>query len=289
VIALAFLATLASDSWGQSKQPPSKQTAQPPATDPRGTDQVPLAVKILPATDAKEQAEKSEHDRKEKAAIDEKLAFETQRIANYTTRLAWFTLMLFGVAVLQAGLFLWQLGYMRKGMKDATIAARAASRSATATVAQAKVARNSAIKLQRPYIFVFGVQRLLRDVPEFYAEFTIANFGAIPAIIEDVFVGFVFSDRGEPPMPLRMGDDHTLSTNPIFAAGERRDKIPEYIPDGMDSGSVVVNFSEGDPLGEDQTSRISPTWNVPPNSDVFFRVVVRYRGPFSAGHETAAM
>src|SRR6266478_4838934 len=53
-IALALLAAFTSDSWGQSKQPPpNKQTTQPPATDQRGTDQVPLAVKVLPAQDAK--------------------------------------------------------------------------------------------------------------------------------------------------------------------------------------------------------------------------------------------
>ena len=134
-MALALLAAFASDSWGQSQKPSpqSKQPTQAPTPDQRGTDSVPLTVKVLPATDAKEQADKAEHERKEKAVIDEKLAFETQRIADYTDRLALFTVLLFSVAILQAGLFFWQLRYMRQGMRDAEMAARAAQDSAEAT------------------------------------------------------------------------------------------------------------------------------------------------------------
>jgi hypothetical protein len=151
-IALTFLAAFTSESSAQSKQPPdqSKQATQPPASDPRGADQVPLAIKILPATDAKEQAEQAERDRKDKAVLDEKLAFETQRIADYTERLARFTIFLFCVAIAQAVLFAWQLAYMRQSMRDATTAATAAKRSAVATISQAKVARDTLTKVHRP-------------------------------------------------------------------------------------------------------------------------------------------
>jgi hypothetical protein len=126
VIALALLAVIASDSWAQSKQPSPQ--SKPPATDQRGTDQIPLSVKILPATDAKEQADKTERDRKEKAIIDEKLAFETQRIADYTDWLAVFTGLLFLIAILQAALFFWQLRYMRDEGKRARAAFISANR-----------------------------------------------------------------------------------------------------------------------------------------------------------------
>jgi hypothetical protein len=120
VIAIALLAVVRSDSWGQSQdQPPSDPATQPSAADQRGTDQAPLAIKILPSPDAEEQADKAERERKEKAVIDEKLAFETQRIADYTDRLAWFTCLLFGIAVFQAGLFFWQLRLMRDDAKRA--------------------------------------------------------------------------------------------------------------------------------------------------------------------------
>ena len=190
-IALALLAAFTSDSWGQSKQPPpSKQTTQPPATDQRGTDQVPLAVKVLPAPDAKEQADKAERDRKEKAVIDEKLAFETQRIADYTNRLAWFTVMLFGVAILQAALFFYQLRYMRQGMKDATIAANAARDGAAAANEQAK----AIIVAERPYVFfkitkpglISQNERLIPDTEtKGRLHFELINAGRTPAMLDE--------------------------------------------------------------------------------------------------------
>jgi hypothetical protein len=195
-----------------------------------------------------------------------------------------FTLWLVIVGAGQAGLFLWQLRYMAKGMKDATITARAAQRSAVATAAQAEVARDSAIKLQRPYVFVFGVSEFLAT-DKFYVNYTVANYGAIPAILEDVFVGFVFSDRGALEVPPRIWDDHDLAISPIFEAGAKRNTLTEFIPTGMDTGgSIIVT----DSAGGFERARIAPEWNVPSNSDVFFRVVIRYRGPFSGGHETSA-
>jgi hypothetical protein len=153
VVVLALLAAFASDSRGESNQPPpSKQTTQSPTADQRGTDQVPFAVKILPAPDAKEQADKTERDRKEKAVVDERLTSETQRIADYTSRLAWFTFMLFGIAVLQAGLFFWQLRYMRQGMRDAEIAAKAADDSAKVARESVVLAENTAKRQLRAYL-----------------------------------------------------------------------------------------------------------------------------------------
>src|SRR5258708_4720130 len=94
------LLLLMGTALAQSSQPstssnsPSKKAAQPTTTDQRGTDQSPLSVKILPGPQTKEQADKEERERREKASIDEKLAFETQRIADYTFYLGIFTLAL---------------------------------------------------------------------------------------------------------------------------------------------------------------------------------------------------
>jgi hypothetical protein len=122
-IALALVAAFASDSWGQSSEPPasanppSKQNAQPPTPDERGTVQLPLAVKILPAPDAEMQAEKQEREGREKAETDRVVAMETRRIADYTWWLAALTAALICVAVMQAGLFWVQLRYMHEDAK----------------------------------------------------------------------------------------------------------------------------------------------------------------------------
>jgi hypothetical protein len=162
MIVVALLVAFAPDSRGQSKQPPAqnKQAVQPPAPDQRGTEEAPLAVKILPASDAEKQAEKQERDGKEKAETDRKLALETQRIADFTRLLAAFTAGLIAVAVAQAGLFLWQLRYMRRGMKDAENAARAANDAATAAKEQVEVAK---AQIEVTKIGIFDLERAYLD------------------------------------------------------------------------------------------------------------------------------
>jgi hypothetical protein len=66
----------------QQPQAPSAQPTQAPTPDQRGTDQIPLTVKVLPGEGAKEKAEKEERERAEKAEIDKKLADETERLAD---------------------------------------------------------------------------------------------------------------------------------------------------------------------------------------------------------------
>lgn len=196
-----------------------------------------------------------------------------------------FTLWLVIVGFGQAGLFLWQLRYMARGMEHSTLASQAANTSAIATVAQAEIARDSAVKLQRPYIFIFGVTDFRPAQTAFSVDYTVANYGAIPAILEEVFVGFVSSNCFNPEGLLHIGDDHDLSTNPILAASEKRGPLSEDVPARMDSGAPI-NISDGG--GGWCPNRFVPDWNVPPDHDVFFRVVIRYRGPFSSGHETSA-
>jgi hypothetical protein len=193
-IALALLAAFASDSWGQSKQAPaqSKQSAEPPAADQRGTDKVPFSVKIVPAPDSKEKTDKEEHERKEKAIVDEKLAFETQRIADYTNRLALFTVFLFCAAVAQAGLFVWQLLLIRASLTDAKIAADAAKEAADAAKAQIKLARDDFNATHRPKIRIKNVwlaQQLLPDTPVI-VDILLVNVGNVPAVIANVGLDF---------------------------------------------------------------------------------------------------
>ena len=102
------------------QQTPSTQTTQPSAPDQRGTDQMPLSVKIIPGERTKEQAEKEEHERREKdekAAVDKRLADQTQRLADETDNLATYTSFLFCAALGQIALFVWQLWLIRKSFE----------------------------------------------------------------------------------------------------------------------------------------------------------------------------
>ena len=71
--------------------------------------------------------------------------------------LAFATAFLFAAAVGQIFLFFWQLRLIGESLRDAKIAAEAAKESADATKIQAMVARDTLTKVQRPYVFVFGV------------------------------------------------------------------------------------------------------------------------------------
>jgi len=297
ILALALCVALISDSVESKRRPrqqpigaQNQQSTQPAAPDQRGTDQVPLTVKIQPAPDAKEKANKEDHERQEKAKIDEKLAFETQRIADYTDRLALFTIFLFCAAVAQAGLFVWQLWLILKSLKDAkiasdaaTVAARAAKRSAIASVIQAKISRDTLVKIQRPYIFVFDVSRLQtsNDVPFLtpYIEYSVANYGQTPAIIENV--GVQFMEGGQPLAPIKVDDDHDLFVSPVLPPGDRRRQLRERLPEpfiGEDLG-IIVDLTK---------NTTHPIPRISPHADLFFRVIAYYRGPFSDGHKTSA-
>jgi hypothetical protein len=114
VLALTFLAAFASDSWGRSRQSSPGQNAQPAAPDQRGTDQMPLAVKLVAAPGADQLTEKQERDGREKSETDRLLASEAQRIAEATRWLAAFAAGLLAIALVQAAVFVWQLRLMRR-------------------------------------------------------------------------------------------------------------------------------------------------------------------------------
>ena len=194
------------------------------------------------------------------------------------------------VGAVQAGLFVWQLKLIRESLADAEKAADAAALAADAARRQAETAETTLHKRERPYLFVFGVERVrsesIPEIDEYYhfVEYSVANYGAMPAILEKVSEGFEISDKVEPPLPIQIGDEHPLSVAPILAPGERRE-IKGILPIGMATGDAFVD-------GESRPHRppiCAAKLSTPEGSDLFFRVVIEYRGPFSHGRETAAL
>jgi hypothetical protein len=172
---------------------------------------------------------------------------------------------------------------------------REATRAADAAHAQVEIARRTLTELERPYLFIFGVRVILKDseTNDYFVQYTVANFGKMPAIIEAPHIGFEISDRGEPPIPTRLHDGHRLISSPILQAGDRREEIREYFPVGMTGEGVAVIFTVGEQIsGTEPDLRPCaevPEFTVPDGFDIFFRAVIRYRGPFSQGHETGAL
>jgi hypothetical protein len=200
------------------------------------------------------------------------------------------TLLLVIIGAAQAGLFLWQLGLMRKGMLDAQKAADAAKEAANAAVRQAKVAEQSFAKLERPYLYITDVSSFKVDDkssaedPAIYVTYTVANYGKTPAIIkhaQGVCHGLDYRIANSPDFPLAFDYDHPLIAAPILKAGEVRERIRE------DGAANSVEFNFNDLAFIDETlDKAAPVNNV--YQDVYLWIILTYRGPFTDHHEISA-
>ncbi len=205
--------------------------------------------------------------------------------------LALFTLGLVIVGGVQLRLFWVQLRLIGQSLIDAKKSADAAEGAANAANKQAKIAERALTELERPWVFIFGVKELVPDENniDFFVQYTVTNYGKMPAIIEQAWIGFVFSDRGEPPAPPELWDDHELVTAAILPVGERREKIKEYLPGGMAGEDMLVRLRGPEDFKRGRDTTFAPVFNVPKGSDVFFRAIIKYRGPSTAAHITEAL
>lgn len=186
---------------------------------------------------------------------------------------AWFTGGQVAVAIAQALLFVWQFHFMRRSVDAANDAAKAATTSA-------QTAKDSFTKLERPYLFVYGVTTIMQDPKrvgglESFVRFNVANHGKTPAIIESVEIGFSV-DPAAPHAPLHVEQEHQLLTHPILGAGEVRDGLEETLPLGVE----VIQTGNDRLLIPDLRSELGS------EEELFFVIYVRYKGAFTEGHET---
>ena len=202
-------------------------------------------------------------------------------ITVYTFFLALFTAVLSGTAFVQIR-YLIRADYLAR---RSSIAAR---RAANASIRQAKIAEAALTQLERPYIFIFGIGAAARDdeTGRFFVEYTVANYGKMPAIIEAPHIGFEIDNGGQPPIPTLVADDHALLVSPILQSGEVRTGFREYFPPQMVGENIAFRQV---PAAEGFTLVAFPDLQAPAGFDIFFRAVIRYRGPVSRGHETSAL
>ena len=180
------------------------------------------------------------------------------------------------VAFLQLLLFVWQLWLIRKSLDDAKATAQAAKHAADAAKTEAEIASRTLTEVQRPYLFVFGVKYLEND-SEPYVKYTVANYGQTPAIIDDIGAAF----DNDPALPVRVRDDHSLLISPIVPPGEIRSDLRDELP----SGSAETKEVYDDAV---RATRIIAIPKVESDEELFFRVFISYRGPFTVGHVTSA-
>ena len=140
------------------------------------------------SSEAERERLKQEGD--EKARNDAELVRLTGELAVGTTWLAFFTCLLVLVTSGQLYMFWHQLRLTRDAVKDGSLAANAAVKSANAATA-------ALTELERPWIFVQGTHIRRRDeygndlTPNnFFISFLCKNVGRAPATIEECIIKF---------------------------------------------------------------------------------------------------
>jgi hypothetical protein len=152
----------------------------------------------------------------------------------------------------------------------------AANDAAEAANVSALTARESFTKLERPYLFVYGVTTIMQDRNrvggfEPFIKFNVANHGKTPAIVDQAAIGFTV-DPAAPHSPMKVEQEHLLLTHPIFGAGEVREEIEEKLQLGIE----VIR------TGSDQM--LIP--DIKQDEELFLVINIQYRGAFTEGHAT---
>src|ERR1039457_6091370 len=237
-------------------------------TKSNGSRNAPFFVEVTRAPETKEELAKEDADANKKAAAEQRIVNLTADLAHYTNWLfkATAALGLFTFCLVVVGFY--EICDARRSLRVAESAARSAAKTAAAAAKHFNLT-------ERPYLFVFDVMpAMIRpglDLPVRHIEYDVGNFGKIPAIIERVSVALETNSTGAPPDLLEVDSDHWLMVSRLLRPDVQRDKVrQEFVS----------------PIITTQIGRFSVP-QVFAGEDLYFRISIRYRGPFTTGHETA--
>jgi hypothetical protein len=232
VLALALLAAFASDSWGESRQPPPKTSQQNSTQQERGTDNSPVVVKVIPPERSKDDLAREDAKDKEKLAVDSRIASLTGDLAFYTKLLFVATAVL---ALITAGLVIASFSQV----SDAREAIAAAVKSANAAVISADVAKLNAqaiIAAERAYVFVEIFLENVADIIKYMEgmqsvsprpimiQYRFTNYGKTPAFIREISYGAIIAEN----LPRQREYSQVLHLPTHLLGAEQSTKTLEY-------------------------------------------------------------
>jgi hypothetical protein len=155
-----------------------------------------------------------------------------------------------------------------------------------------RIAERALTEVERPYVFVFNVRwetaPELNRIPRPDIIFNVANYGKTPAVIISIKSFAVFAKT----IPLDLRSKHAsfqLLTSPILQSGEIRSSLHEGYP--FDPARAADPFAR--PVDriiverEDGNDRYQSVPNLSEDEELFFRIVIEYRGAFSRDHQSA--
>jgi hypothetical protein len=194
---------LISDAQSQRQR---QQQAFP--ADERGTEQSPLAVKIMPTTKSEEETANENRERKEKSEIDRKLVAFNGDLAYYARLLTWLGGLQFLAIFVQAT-------FLGLTLKTTARAATAAKNASDATNA-----------LERPSLFVarthLGEEHNEADrTISHFCDYSIGNYGRSPAVLIERCVDL----RYLPELPERPTYVHVIPSRRVIYHGEPIDNL----------------------------------------------------------------
>jgi hypothetical protein len=135
----------------------------------------------------------------------------------------------------------------------------------------AKATERMVSDLERPYLFAFSGGQLGTNLAgaEPLLPYTVANHGRSPAIVESLLIGMgpTVSGAPKPEQLVEQDADHSW-----------------VIPTGS---PLTANASYFGPYEPAAMGNVVPTLGEP-DDQLFFHLIVRYRGPFTRGHETSS-
>jgi hypothetical protein len=278
IILAAVLGFALGGSYVALGQTPSEQQTHRPRDNQGPAASKPSAIPQSHAQQEGANTDGGEHAVKEHVLEFFNVKLTDLLIAIFTIVLAWRT----------SGLFKETAGLRSAAEQqalDMKAAIAASEKAANAATSQAETAARTLADLERPYVYVSNLSPVMRgdNRDEYFVEYEVANYGKTPAILEAVSVGFETDPNGKIAVPPFVWDGHPLDAARILAAGERRGKLREYIgPDHITTDIEVV-------LDPDAPNPRLPVFKLKRNESQFFRVVIRYRGPFTRNHEVGAM
>jgi hypothetical protein len=188
VLVLAFFSAFVDDSAAKSRHIPryAQSAQQPAAQGQRGTEEVPLVVKVLPAEPTDAERDNIRKPRENEASLTDAAWY-----------LARFTLALVGVAFIQASLFVWQLLLIKDAAHTSSQAAAAARDNAEA-VMNAEGAHLYPVLKKQNLKEVFQGPLLHPkwpeedSLPEPQVTYCFKNYGKTPAVIESMMHGIAY-------------------------------------------------------------------------------------------------
>jgi hypothetical protein len=176
---------------------------------------------------------------------------------------------------------------------------RISQKTANAAMKSAEVAEASITTLERPYMYVFGVSKftdrefqpregLIGTEHEAGIEYRVANYGRTPAYIEEAHAEILVGEAREIITPAFATDDNPLVISPVIGPNLTVGPIfhPSWNAAHLDypEGFGPIDFTEY--AGDDDDREWRP--KLGPDERLYFRVLIKYRGPFAGGYETSA-